>query len=60
MCGGYQPMAAPENETTEEIEPKPDKLLKDNERESQMIRGDNLPIVDLRKYKTEEKFITFK
>ena len=53
-------MAAPENETTEEIEPKPDKLLKDNERESQMIRGDNLPIVDLRKYKTEEKFITFK
>ena len=54
---GYQPKAANGNEPPEEIEPEPKEPLEDTEieGESQIIRGNSLPIVDLRNYNTDGK-----
>ena len=49
-------MAPRENESTEEVEPEPEELLEDcKSKQKQIIRGDNLMIIDLRNYKTDGK-----
>ena len=59
MGGGYQPMHLAEqipNEIQAEEQPMEDRTNdSESEGESQVIRGDNLPIVDLKNYNTEGK-----
>ena len=59
MGGGYQPMQVAEqipNEIQAEEQPMEDRTNhSESEGESQVIRGDNLPIVDLKNYNTEGK-----
>ena len=53
LGGGYQPIQQEPEEITEEgeINQEPE----DTEEDSIILRGDNLPIVDLSKYNTEER-----
>ena len=53
LGGGYQPIPEEPEENTEEgeINQEPE----DTEEDSIILRGDNLPIVDLSKYKTDGK-----
>ena len=59
LGGGYQPMQVEEqipNEIQAEEQPTEDRTNdSESEGESQVIRGDNLPIVDLKNYNTEGK-----
>ena len=59
LGGGYQPMQAVEqipNEIQAEEQPMEDRTNdSENEGESQVIRGDNLPIVDLKNINTDGK-----
>ena len=58
--GGYQPL---EERTEEEQEAQQPELIEDTEQESegesQVIRGDNFPIVDLKAYNTEGTEVQF-
>ena len=59
LGGGYRPIQEEENEPEqfEMEEQPPEERMNDSESEgeSQIIRGDNLPIVDLKNYNTEGK-----
>ena len=59
LGGGYRPIQEAENELEQyEMEEQPaEERINDSESEgeSQIIRGDNLPIVDLKNYNTEGK-----
>ena len=57
LGGCYQAIAANETEQNEEIEPEHEEQIEDpeGEGEGQIIRGDNLPIVDLRSDNTDGK-----
>ena len=57
---GYQPL---EERVEEEQEPQQPETIEDTEQESegesQVIRGDNFPIVDLKSFNTDGKAIQF-
>ena len=55
--GGYHPITEEQDEQPDEIREEGELELENNEteEESRTMRGDNLPIVDLTKYKTEGK-----
>ena len=53
LGGGYQPIQEETEENPEEGEINQE--LEDTEEDSIVLRGDNLPIVDLSKYKADEK-----
>ena len=60
LGGGYQPIQEEPKENTEESEINQEP--EDTEEDSIILRGDNLPIVDLNKYNTdgeEAKYIQF-
>ena len=55
LGGGYQPLIEEQEEQPEEVREEGDLENNETEEDSVIMRGDNLPIVDLSKYNTEAK-----
>ena len=55
LGGGYQPMIEEQEEQPDEVREEGELENNETEEDSVIMRGDNLPIVDLSKYNTEGK-----
>ena len=59
LGGGYQPLIEEQEEKPDEVREEADLENNETEEDSVIMRGDNLPIVDLSKYNTEGKEVKY-